>query len=36
MVVHVFSNLQGPKILGKIIQKNLILYFFEMSAFGTE
>ena len=36
MVTHVFSNFQIPKILEKkIMQKNLILHFFEMSAFET-
>ena len=34
---HVFRNFQVPKILEKeIMQKNRILYFFEMSAFETE
>ena len=31
-----FSNFQVPKILEKNMQKNLILHFFEMSAFETE
>ena len=36
MVTHVFSNFQIPKTLEKkIMQKNLILHFFEMSAFET-
>ena len=36
MITHVFSNFQVPKILKKIMQKNLILHFFEMSAFEME
>ena len=37
MVTHVFNNFQVPKILGKkIMKKNLILHFFEMSRFETE
>ena len=37
MVTHVFSNFKVPKIFEKkIMQKNLILHFFEMSASEVE
>ena len=37
MATHVFSNFQVPKFLfKKIMQKNLILHFFEMSVFEVE